>query len=208
MYIYSYIIITMGFTTPERAERTVASIMLKKEWQVTEPSFWKRTKNEKTGKWEATENLWTVVKWQFKKLECKTVWEWESALELVELTLEDEVWTYVISWSWTSIMCGIVNSLAGTVNEFKLWELEIGLYEKTWNDWKLYPRVYVKNQWQQTTWAYTIDQQKELVTYVEVKGKKIKDDSKYIEALKTHFDKINGEYIDVDDKLFGDDLPI
>ena len=47
----------MGFTTSTFNDRTIASIMLKKEGNVTEPSFWKRTKNESTGKREATEFL-------------------------------------------------------------------------------------------------------------------------------------------------------
>ncbi len=205
MFIYSYTYTTMWFMTPERAERIIASIMLKKEWKVTEPSFWRRTKNEQTGKREPTENLWTVVKWIFKKIEVRKVWEWDNAIELVEITLEDNEGIYIVAGSWTSIMCSIINSLAWTVNEFKLWELEIGLYEKSWNDWKIYPRVYIKNQWQQTTWAYTIDDQKELISYVEVKGKKIKDDSKYITELKKHFDKINWDDLSIEnDEIFWD----
>lgn len=207
-YLFLYYT-TMWFMTPERAERVIASIMLKKEWKVTEPSFWRRTKNEQTGKREPTENLWTVVKGMFKKIEVRKVWEWDNAIELVEITLEDDEGTYVVAGSWTGIMCSIVNSLAWTVNEFKLLELEIWLYEKSWNDWKIYPRVYVKNQWQQTTWAYTIDQQKELISYVEVKGKKIKDDSKYIEELKKHFDKINWDELSTeDDEVFAEETPI
>lgn len=193
--------------TSEKAERTVASIMLKKIWLVKEPSFWKRVKNENTGKWDLSENMGTVVKGEFKNIGLRNVWEWSDAFEVVEITLEDENGTYVVSGSRTSIMCNIINSLAGTAKQTKLKDLEIGMYESAGKDGKMYAKVWVKNNGKQAPWLHDIETQNKLVNYVEIKGNRIKDDSKYISLLKTSFDEINGGEPIENDEVFNEDLP-
>lgn len=178
----------MWFTKPEQSSRIIASIILKKEWFQT-PAFYKR---EKVGdEWKLTENLWTVVEWQFKEIRTKAIGD---DGELVEIVLLDDDWTeLVVSWSWTQIMRNIANSLAGTVKEFKIEKIGIWLYEKAWKDGKLYPRVWVKNNWAQTAWAISIDEQNAMKTESEFKGKKLVDWSKLETALKDMFPMINGE---------------
>lgn len=176
----------MWFTKPETTNRTIASIILKKEWYET-PSFYKREKV--WDEWKLTENLWTLVEWKFKKIQTKQVWEWE----IVEIILEDENGEYVVSGSWTQIMRNIVNSLAGTILEFKLEKIGIGLYEKQGKDWKMYPRVWVKNNDTQTAWRISLDEQNTMKTETEYKGKKLVDWSKLENTLKWYFDEINGD---------------
>lgn len=180
----------MWFTTQEQNNALVASIMLKKEWQITEPSFWKREKNTE-GKRVPTTNLWTVVSGNFVSISKKTIWEWTDKLELVNIELEDENGKYVVSGSWTQIMRNIVNSLAGTAKEFKLENISIGLYEKAGKDGKLYPRVWVKNNDTQTARLYSIDEQNAMKLETEYKGKKLIDWTDFEEALVDSFDSIN-----------------
>ncbi len=192
-YYLLFIDTTMGFTTQESNSKTIASIMLKKEWLVTEPSFWKRTKNDQTGKREPTEFLWTVVKWKFKWISSKVIWEWDNAMELVEIELEDENGSYVVSTAWTQISRNIINSLAWTAREFKIENLEIWLYEKAGKDWKMYPRVWIKNNWQQTTRALSIEEQDKFKKEVTFKGKKMFDWTDLENILRWYFDAINWE---------------
>lgn len=180
----------MWFTTQEQNNALVASIMLKKEWQITEPSFWKREKNTE---WKRvpTTNLWTVVSGKFVSISKKTIGEWTDKLELVNIELEDENGKYVVSGSWTQIMRNIVNSLAGTAREFKLEQISIWLYEKAGKDGKMYPRVWVKNNDTQTARLYSIDEQNAMKVETEYKGKKLIDWTKFEQALYNSFDSIN-----------------
>jgi hypothetical protein len=103
-------------------------------------------------------------------------------------------------------MRNIVNSLAGTAQEFKLENISIGLYEKAGNDGKLYPRVWVKNNDTQTARLYSIEEQNAMKSETEYKGKKLIDWTKFEQALIYAFDSINGVKQDKEEVF--DDEPV
>ena len=104
------------------------------------------------------------------------------------IVLKDGGETFVVSTGWTTVAQSIANSLAGTPN---LGRISLKVYGKSDEQGRVRPRASMKNNGNFMEWKYPIDAQKQMITYTEHKGKKLKDDTKFVEQLKADFDLIN-----------------
>lgn len=171
----------MWFTKKSDTQWTYARILLKDQLWF---QIWKK-------EWDERHNeLFDVVSGEFVSIEewKYTNAEWEEK-ELVKIILRDDnVGKITISTAWTWVARNIVNSLAG---EEKLGKIEMWLYKKAGKDWKFYPNIRLKNNWNKMKWKIDLDTQATLVEEIEFKGKKMRDFSKLEELLKSEYENIN-----------------
>lgn len=132
------------------------------------------------------------IEWKFVKvlLENKE-YEWKST-EFIRLILQDWEETYEIGTSWSTVGQSLINSLAWTVEKGTLGNVSVSMWYKEVDE-KKYPRLYIKNNAENTTRMYSIEEQKEMIeTILNKKWEYVsRDYSTYIEKLKSHLDKIN-----------------
>lgn len=132
------------------------------------------------------------IEWKFVKVELvKKEYEWKET-EFIKLVLQDWDETYEVWTSWSTVGQSLINSLAGTKEKWVLGNIAISMWYKEVDE-KKYPRLYIKNNAENTTRMYSIEEQKEMIeTILNKKWEYVsRDYSTYIEALKWHLDKIN-----------------
>lgn len=93
------------------------------------------------------------------------------------LTIQDSVDTFLVEMPSTYLAKGIINSLLSCT---PAGNVRISVYLNK----KGYPSASIESNGNRAEWFLSLDEQKELVDYIEFKGKKMSDDTRLLEKLE------------------------